>query len=261
MFGLFCCTGDCGKKIRDDGESPDLAATLIYQEEHRREGSPLKSKLPPIESIEEHMCAELAPPPADELPPPPADTKVEDEDSKKVVSKARAGKKKAASKASRPTAAPPAAAPVDNDAEAKRLQEKAEGELKRQEWEVAILTFSALLELRKDAAAWTGRGHARLRSSMLQEALADLDEALRLDPSFLAALFDRGDVKLELGDFVGSIADFDKYLSMAPGDGRALFQRATAKQRKGDQAEAERDFKFAKRLGHARPMSASRGGA
>merc|ERR1719326_2091339 len=107
----------------------------------------------------------------------------EDEDVKKIVPKARAGKKKAASKATRPTPAPPAAA-ADNDAEVKRLQAKAEDELKQQEWEVAITTFSDLLELRKDAAAWTGRGRARLRSSKLFEALADLDEALRLDPSF-----------------------------------------------------------------------------
>lgn len=154
-------------------------------------------------------------------------------------------------------AAPRAALKNDDaKAKAKALAEKIATQLKEGEiafggndWDAAVSIYSKVIELDLGACrAWAGRGGAYLRQGLLEEALADLNEALTIDGSNLFALRDRGEVRFKTGDFDGASADFNKKLSLAPGDGRALCGRGEVKMQKGDKEGALADFQFAMRL-------------
>lgn len=146
-------------------------------------------------------------------------------------------------------------------AKAQKLQIQADRDLKQGRFASAADTFTEALAANKEnAGTWAGRGRAYLRTSRLQEALSDLNEALQLDSKLVAAIADRGEVKMHLDDLAGSIDDYDKYLALAPCDGRVLYQRGSAKQRQGRKDEAAKDFSLAKRLGHTGSPRPMRGG-
>jgi regulator of sirC expression with transglutaminase-like and TPR domain len=132
-----------------------------------------------------------------------------------------------------------------------KILAKAEAEAKTGNHMVALDDFSAAIAIQKDSSmAWAGRGNSHLRLNKLQEALSDLDEALRLDSNLLGPRASRADIRLKLGNVAGCIEDLNHYLRLAPCDGRALFLRGSARQRHGDPVGAQRDFKLAKILGY-----------
>lgn len=94
-------------------------------------------------------------------------------------------------------------------------------------------------EAQLTAEQWFERGLARDKGD-LAGAIADYDEAIRLDPQYAEAYNNRGNVRYEQGDLAGAIANCQKYLDLGGG------------QRHGNQAEAEKfiaDMK--KQLGQA----------
>ncbi|MBI3861203.1 MAG: tetratricopeptide repeat protein, partial [Planctomycetia bacterium] len=113
----------------------------------------------------------------------------------------------------------------------------------------------------RSSAAFSARGAALLGTGKIDDALADLEEALQLDPQnrhacitrghawcqkqeFESALGDltcaltlhqdapafilRGDIRAELGAFDKAIADYTEALKLDPGDLQALHSRSTA---------------------------------
>jgi tetratricopeptide (TPR) repeat protein len=76
------------------------------------------------------------------------------------------------------------------------------------------------------AGAYCNRGHGLTEKRELDAALADLDEAVRLDPAYACARSNdpadvfswnnRGQARLRLGDKQGVIADFRKALELRP---------------------------------------------
>jgi tetratricopeptide (TPR) repeat protein len=87
-----------------------------------------------------------------------------------------------------------------------------------------------------------------LRAKDLRGALASLNEALRLDPRFVAALVNRGNVRKNLGDHLGAVRDCDAALALQPNHVVALFNRAGARKALGDLEAAERDYDHVLRL-------------
>ncbi len=72
----------------------------------------------------------------------------------------------------------------------------------------AIRDFDVALErCREKAVLYYGRAAARRWLGRPKEALADLSEALRLDPKYAAAFLARAEVWSELGDWHGSLED------------------------------------------------------
>jgi lipoprotein NlpI len=59
----------------------------------------------------------------------------------------------------------------------------------------------------------------------LQQALADLDKQLALDPKQAEAYHDRGCVYFKLGDFKASVKDFDTYIELVPAHKAGHWQR------------------------------------
>ncbi len=64
------------------------------------------------------------------------------------------------------------------------------------------------------AEAYHGRGNAYRKQGSADRAMADLDEALRLQPVLAAAFIDRGNVYLERRSLDEAIQDYDKAISI-----------------------------------------------
>ena len=52
----------------------------------------------------------------------------------------------------------------------------------------------------------------------LEGAIADFDEAIRLDPDYAIAFYNRGIARGEAGDLEGAIADVEQGSRLAPND-------------------------------------------
>ena len=65
---------------------------------------------------------------------------------------------------------------------------------------------------------------------------------------FVKAYYERGRVHLESNDFEEAIADFDKVISLDPQHSTAYFSRAQAKEELDDLEGAEKDYKKADAL-------------
>jgi len=74
-------------------------------------------------------------------------------------------------------------------------------------------------------------------------AVADLGRALRLDPDFVQALYDRGLLLWrELADGAQAERDLSRVIELSPGRVEAWFNRAFARQSVGDVGGALADF-------------------
>jgi tetratricopeptide (TPR) repeat protein len=94
---------------------------------------------------------------------------------------------------------------------------------------------------------WSARCWARGVAGRLQEALADCNTALRIDPNEdegtnQSAFANRGVVRLKLKDYDAAIADFDASLSHDPHLARALYGRGIARSKTGDAKGGEADL-------------------
>ena len=79
-------------------------------------------------------------------------------------------------------------------------------------------------------------------------ALADFNTALRFDPEYAPALYNRGVVLHNQDDFEASVSDFTRVLELDPTDGDALFARGNSHKDRGDFENATRDLRLAAQL-------------
>ena len=94
---------------------------------------------------------------------------------------------------------------------------------------------------------WTSRCWARGLSGRLQEALADCNAALRIDPAdetgvAESAFANRGVIRLKLGECDAAASDFSAALKNDPHIGRALYGRGVARKKKGDTKGGDADL-------------------
>lgn len=94
---------------------------------------------------------------------------------------------------------------------------------------------------------WTYRCWARGLSGRLQEALADCNAALRIDPADEtgvgeSAFANRGVIHLKRGEYDAAISDFDAALKNDPHLGRALYGRSVARRKKGNAKGSDADL-------------------
>ena len=54
------------------------------------------------------------------------------------------------------------------------------------------------------------KGTKSADNGRIKEALIEFDKAIKLDPEYSLAYFNRGTVKADLGDFIGAKADFER---------------------------------------------------
>ncbi|MBX5494336.1 MAG: tetratricopeptide repeat protein [Bryobacteraceae bacterium] len=86
------------------------------------------------------------------------------------------------------------------------------------------------------------RGRELTQQRKLGEALAELNEAIRLNPSLAAAYNARGYVYLLLRDYTRAVADFDAAIRLNPRYANAYHNRGVARRALGDWKGASKDF-------------------
>ena len=64
--------------------------------------------------------------------------------------------------------------------------------------------------------AFYNRGLAWRNKGDLDRAVADFDQAIKLDPKYVAALYNRGNVFFVKKDFDRAIADYDLAIKLEP---------------------------------------------
>jgi lipoprotein NlpI len=99
-----------------------------------------------------------------------------------------------------------------------------------------------------DAAAFNNRGAGYLKKEVYDRAIADFNEAIRIDPSYALAFKNRGSFYQRRVDLDRAIADYSKAVQLQPTFATAFADRASAYQEKGDFEDAIADFSTLIRL-------------
>jgi tetratricopeptide (TPR) repeat protein len=93
--------------------------------------------------------------------------------------------------------------------------------------------------------AYHDRGVAYANKGLQELAIADFDEAIKIDPKDAAALDGRGKANLARGQYDRAIVDFSELLRIAPVNDRAFNERGMAQLNRGELALALNDFEHA----------------
>jgi len=92
-----------------------------------------------------------------------------------------------------------------------------------------------------DAQAYFRRGFGHYRKGELDQALADYNRALELDPNLAGAYLDRGIVYSQKGDQDRAVTDYNRALELNPSDAKVYYNRGLAYNRRGDWDQAIAD--------------------
>ena len=101
---------------------------------------------------------------------------------------------------------------------------------------------------RNIAAAYLNRGNVYLSKLDVDHALADFNEALRLDPKNAWAYAERGNLYRNRGDFDRALEDLNQSITLDPGYAFAHFLRGDLYRKRGDLARAMEDMNETLRL-------------
>jgi tetratricopeptide (TPR) repeat protein len=91
------------------------------------------------------------------------------------------------------------------------------------------------------AAAFYRRGHALVQEEHFADAIPELDQALKLDPTLALAYNARGYANFRLKHLSQALADFDVAILLNPAYANAFQNRSAARRASGDAAGAEAD--------------------
>jgi len=122
----------------------------------------------------------------------------------------------------------------------------------REDFEGASRIYSEILEQKPDkdiaGIVYKHRGMASFSQSKYEDAIADFDRALCLEPEDHKAAYYRGVVRSVLQDYIGAIGDFDIALGIHPYHFYSRYRRAMAYWHVGDYAQALADAESALKL-------------
>ena len=92
------------------------------------------------------------------------------------------------------------------------------------------------------AIIYSNRGNQRERSGDFKNAIADHDEAIRIDPTYSAGYMHRGNAYARHGDFDRAIADHSEAVRLSPKDADTFYNRGYTYSHKGDHERAVQDY-------------------
>lgn len=85
--------------------------------------------------------------------------------------------------------------------------------------------------------------NGKVKSGQYEEAIADYDDMIRLDPRNIEAFLNRGLAKSKLGQYEDAIADYDRAIKLNPTNAEAFYARGVEKNTCGDFQGAKDDYK------------------
>ncbi len=95
---------------------------------------------------------------------------------------------------------------------------------------------------------YTNRGVEYFIKGEFDRAIADHDQAIKLDPKNSLGFNNRGNAYGAKREFERAIADYDQAIKLNPKYAAAFYNRGLAKQKKGDMAGADADIVQARQL-------------
>jgi tetratricopeptide (TPR) repeat protein len=107
----------------------------------------------------------------------------------------------------------------------------------------ALADFEQSIKL--DPSRWLAlhnRGVSYGMLGNLDAALADFNRVIQLNPNFVKALYNRGELRFKKGDLNGAIADYTAVIRLEPQDSGALTSRGFAHYSRGDYRNAVQDY-------------------
>ena len=110
----------------------------------------------------------------------------------------------------------------------------------------ALADINKSLELNKNNAnAYVVRSEIKWRhENDMSGALADMDEAIKLEPRYAGFFINRAFMKYRLDDYFGAMADYDYALSLDPTNVTAYYNRALLKMEVSENNRAIEDFTY-----------------
>jgi serine/threonine protein kinase len=99
-----------------------------------------------------------------------------------------------------------------------------------------------------DAVAYHNNGVDKYNLGDNQGAIKDFNQAIQINPDYANAYYDRGSAKSNLGDKLGAIADYNQAIKLNPDDADAYISRGNAKSNLGDKQGAIADYNQAIKL-------------
>lgn len=119
----------------------------------------------------------------------------------------------------------------------------------KKDYDRALADFNEAIRLDpKLAAAYYRRGNIYANKGDYDRAIAEYSKAIQIDPKLVDAYYKRGMVYGTKGDHDRAITDYSEVIRLDPEDADTYYKRAMAKVEKGDTAGANADVERAKLL-------------
>ncbi|MEM1324216.1 MAG: tetratricopeptide repeat protein [Bacteroidota bacterium] len=114
--------------------------------------------------------------------------------------------------------------------------------------EGAVEDYSNAIAVKPSAELYANRATAHGDMELYDEAMADINAALRIDPQSSATYSNQGDLLFAKGDYKAAIDSYDKVLAINKDDGQSLNNRANAYVKLGSYNAAMNDYNQASSL-------------
>jgi tetratricopeptide (TPR) repeat protein len=133
--------------------------------------------------------------------------------------------------------------------QARELMRQGFENYRNRNFEEAIAQYDRALQLDPNLArAYAARGGAHFALENYEEAIADHTQAVAIEPNLAASYGGRGLARLELGDEAGAIEDFTRAIEVDQEMADAYYSRARVYHQQGKNTKAAEDLLQAARL-------------
>ena len=111
---------------------------------------------------------------------------------------------------------------IDPAAQAKQLMEQAHEAIQEGDFEQALALANSSLKLRRTARAYIVRAQALQRLDRIDDALASIDSAEELAPSYASVFEARGSILWAAGRWDQARVAYERFLELEPDSARAI---------------------------------------